>query len=187
MREAYRKFLEGDRVYLREVVPSDVTDRYIAWLNDPEVTAGLEIRFQPHSKEGILEYVHEMAGSPNHAFLAVVVKEDDRHIGNIKLGPINWVHRRGDIGILIGEKDCWGRGYGTEAIRLLVRHAFMQLNLHRLVAGVYEDNPGSIRAFQKNGFDIEGIMKDHCFSRGRYVNGVLLGLVRSEPPNTPNF
>ena len=109
--------------------------------------------------------------------LAIVIKSDQRHIGNIKLGSINWIHRLADMGILIGEKDCWGKGYATEAIRLVAGYAFEILNLHKLVAGVYSMNEGSSRAFLKAGFMREGAFKEHYFCEGRYVDSEMLGLL----------
>ena len=173
-------FIEGERIYLREVRPSDVNENYYRWMNDPEVTRYLESRFYPNSMEGLREYVAGKLGDRDNVFLAIVLKEGDRHIGNIKLGPINWIHRFAKIGILIGGKDCWGKGYATEAIRLVVDYAFGVLNLHKLTAGCYNLNQGSIKAFQKAGFVIEGVRKQHCHCGSGYIDTVLLGILRSE-------
>ena len=104
--KTFYPFLKGERIYLREVRPTDVTDTYYRWMNDPAVTTFLESRFYPNSLEGLREYVTHKLGDRDNIFLAIVLKADHRQIGNIKLGPINWIHRFGDIGILIGEKDC---------------------------------------------------------------------------------
>jgi [ribosomal protein S5]-alanine N-acetyltransferase len=176
----YHPFLSGDRLYLREVRPSDVSAAYYRWMNDPQVTQFLESRFYPQSQEGLLSFVQGKLGDPQNVFLAIVLRQGDRHIGNIKLGPINWIHRRADIGILIGEKDCWGQGYATEAIQLLVNYSFQTLNLHKLTAGCYDVNQGSARAFQKVGFAVEGVLKQHVYCNGEYIDQVSLGLVRSE-------
>lgn len=176
----FRPFLEGERLYLREVRPSDVGEAYYRWVNDPEVTHGLESRFYPNSMESLREYVAAKTNDRNNVFLAIVLKDGDRHIGNIKLGPINWIHRLADIGLMIGEKDCWERGYGTEAIQVLARYAFEILNLHKLTAGCYGTNPQSGRAFEKAGFTREGIRRQHCFSNGSYVDVVLFGRLRGE-------
>lgn len=173
-----RHFIEGERVYLREVRPSDVNENYYRWMNDPEVTQYLESRFYPNSMEGLREYVASKLGDRDNVFLAIVLKEGDRHIGNIKLGPINWIHRVADVGILIGEKDCWSKGYATEALRLVVDYAFRKLNLHKVTAGCYANNQGSRKAFEKAGFQVYGVRKEQCFWNGQYVDGVLLGIVR---------
>jgi RimJ/RimL family protein N-acetyltransferase len=117
---ALRPFLGGDRIYLREVRPFDVNDAYYRWMNDPEVTRFLESRMFPNPIETLRDYVAAKLGDRNNVFLAIVTKEGGRHIGNIKLGPVDWVHRLGDIGLMIGEREYWGKGYATEAIRLVV-------------------------------------------------------------------
>ena len=172
-------FIKGERIYLREVRPSDVNENYYRWMNDPEVTRYLESRFYPNSMEGLREYVAGKLGDRDNVFLAIVLKDGDRHIGNIKLGPINWIHRLADVGILIGEKDCWGKGYATEAIRLVVDYAFRELNLHKVTAGCYDANQGSVRAFLKAGFTQEGVRKSQVYCDGQYVDTILMGIIRS--------
>lgn len=170
-------FLVGERLYLREVRRCDVNETYYRWMNDPAVIGFLESRFLPNSMERLLEFVDEQR-SKGALFLAIWLTGEDKHIGNIKVGPIDWIHRRAEVGLLIGEKDCWGKGYAAEAIRLVAAHAFRGLNLRRLTAGCYADNLGSIRAFEKAGFAREGVRKAHFFHGGGYVDEVLLGLIR---------
>lgn len=176
----FNRFLEGERIYLREVRPSDINEIYYRWMNDPEVTRYLETRFYPNSTEGLREYAAGKLGDRQNVFLAIVLKQGDRHIGNIKLGAINWIHRYADVGLMIGEKDCWGKGLATEAIRLVTEYAFKTLNLRRLTAGCYDANMGSAKAFLKAGWQQEGIRKSHFYSNGTYVDDILLGIVRSE-------
>jgi [ribosomal protein S5]-alanine N-acetyltransferase len=172
-----RGLLEGDRIYLRGVCLDDVNEVYCGWLNDPEVNKYLESRFYPQTLETLRDFVGSKLGDRENPFFAIILKEGDRHIGNIKLGPINNIHRFADIGIIIGEKDCWGKGYGLEAIRLIVKYAFDTLNLHKLTAGCYEPNAPSMKAFIKAGFTQEGVRKSHCYCDGKYVDDILLGLV----------
>jgi RimJ/RimL family protein N-acetyltransferase len=178
------QFLEGERIYLRGICLSDVTASYERWMNDPDVMAYLESRFYPHSQGGLRDYVGNILNDKSNVFLAIVLREGDRHIGNIKLGPIDWIHRFADVGISIGEKDCWGKGYATEAIRLMVHYAFTKLNLHKLTAGCYDANRGSEKCFQKAGFSIEGRRKSHYFCEGSYVDAILLGILNLEKSKT---
>lgn len=170
--------MQGKRIYLRKVSPDDVNEAYCRWMNDPATNRFLESRFYPHSMETLREYIVNKQGDNLNAFFAIVLNDGDRHVGNIKLGPIDSNHRLADIGILIGEKDCWGKGYALEAISLIVDYAFNTLNLHKMTAGCYAPNKGAIRAFEKAGFVQEGLRKAHCFFEGEYVDDVLLGLVR---------
>jgi [ribosomal protein S5]-alanine N-acetyltransferase len=179
-KETLYPFVQGERIYLREVRPSDVDESYYQWMNDPEVTRFLESRFRPNDIDSLRTYVEQASKDKSSIFLAVVLKESGRHIGNIKLGPIDWIHRLADVGVLIGEKDCWGKGYATEAIGLVAGLAFGRLNLHKLTAGSYSANRGSQMAFQKNGFVVEGTRRQHRFSEGAFTDTVIMGLLNEK-------
>ncbi|MEW5766976.1 MAG: GNAT family protein [bacterium] len=175
-----KPFIEGERIYLREVRLSDVNGDYYSWMNDNEVTQYTESRFYPYSREKIENFITKIEKEGDSVFLAIIVKEGDKHIGNIKIGPINWIHRFADVGIIIGERTCWGKGFGTEAIRLVVDYAFNKLNLHKLTAGCYVNNPSSIRAFKKAGFIEEGTRTKQYFYKGEWVDGILLGILNQK-------
>ena len=172
-------FLRGDKIYLREIRASDINVNYYIWMNDPIVTQFLESRFYPNSIESLQEYVKQISNNPCEILLGLFRKIDNKHVGNIKIGNINWIHRVGDMGILIGEKECWGKGYATEAIKIMVDYAFNVLNLHKIIAGCYSPNQGSIKAFQKSGFEIEGTQKKHFFYKGKYIDAILLGVLNT--------
>jgi RimJ/RimL family protein N-acetyltransferase len=178
----YHPFIEGERLYLREVRLEDVTDTYYDWLNDPQVCQYLETRFYPQSKKAIENYVSRFLEDPSSVFLAIILKNDARHIGNIKIGPINWIHRFADIALVLGDKPSWGNGYGTEAIRALVRYAFDILNLHRLQATIYANNHASLRAFTKAGFQEEGILRKKRFHAGKYVDEKVFSILNEVKP-----
>jgi RimJ/RimL family protein N-acetyltransferase len=168
--------LQGSRIYLREVRPEDVNDHYYQWLNDPEVTRYLETRFIPQSKQQISAFVQQKDGNRDDILLAICDRTTGQHIGNIKLGPINWYHRRGDISLFIGEKSYWGKGIAGEAIGLVLEFAFNTLNLNKLAAGAYTCNKGSVKAFLRHGFKIEGQLEEHVLVANRGESVTLLGL-----------
>lgn len=178
--ETFSPYLRGERIYLRKVCLTDVNENYYRWMNDPEVTRYLESRFFPNDMDSLRENVASKLKDKNNVFLTIIRSDTDEHIGNIKLGPIDWMHRLADVGVLIGDKASWGKGYATEAIGLVVRLAFQQLNLHKLTAGYYSDNKGSGKAFNSNGFVIEGIRRKHRLCEGLYVDTVILGLLRED-------
>ena len=113
-------------------------------------------------------------------FFAIILNEGVRHIGNIKLGPINPFHRYGDIGIIIGDKKSWGKGFAKEAIALLMDTAFKKLKLHKVTAGCYAPNKGSQKAFLANGFRVAGIRKNQYRSGNGYCNEILLEKINSK-------
>jgi ribosomal-protein-alanine N-acetyltransferase len=173
-------FVESSRLYFRALQALDAEGNYLRWMNDSEVTKYLESRFRPQSIQSLQAFIQQMSSSADNVFCAIVQKHDHRHIGNIKLGPIDWIHRRAEVGLLIGEKDCWGKGYGTEAYRMMAEHAFLTLNLHKVTAGAYEDNRASSKALIRAGFTHEGIRKGHSFLDGDYVDVAIFGYLRED-------
>ena len=162
--------LQGERIQLKTLSYRDVTQKYVDWMNDPAVTKYTESRFQKHTMESVKDYVKSVSASSDTYFYGIY--ESKEHIGNIKLQEIT-PHNLGDMGIIIGDKSKWGCGYATEAIRLLTEHAF-KMGLHKISAGIYADNMGSIKAFQKAGYTIDGVHERTYMSNGRYVNEVIV-------------
>jgi RimJ/RimL family protein N-acetyltransferase len=175
--------IEGENIYLRELEMRDANQTYCDWLNDPEVNQYLESRFEEWSVEKLRNYVGEIRGNPDYLFLAIILKNGDKHVGNIKIGPINRIHKFADVGIIIGEKSLWGKGFATETIRLAADYAFNTLGLHKLTAGAYANNKGSIKAFENAGFSREGIREKHCLCDGDYVDSILLGIICKQRQN----
>jgi ribosomal-protein-alanine N-acetyltransferase len=166
--------LESERLVLRTLTPADANDDYARWMNDPEIVRYTESRFATHTVESIRSSIESTQAASDSVFLAIITRADGRHIGNIKLGPINSCHLCADIGIIIGEKDCWGHGYATEAIERIARHAFDDLRLHKLTAGCYACNQGSRRAFEKAGFTLDGYRRGDCYCEGAWMDTLLL-------------
>jgi RimJ/RimL family protein N-acetyltransferase len=178
---------EGSLVLLRPLERADLNERYLSWLNDPEVTRYTEIGTFPSTAEDLENYYRSVMGSKNDVMLAVVEKKSGRHIGNVKLGPIHWVHRRATFGILIGEKEFWGKGIGFEATQLMVSYGFERLNLRRIDLGVFAEHEAAVRCYEKAGFKVEGRMREDLFLDGKYRDRLWMGLLRSDhkPAKTP--
>lgn len=170
-------FLESERLYFREIRESDLNENYYAWMNDSEINRNMETRFYPNSLEGIYNYWVEHHEKKDEPWFAICLKETDEHVGNIKLGIINWIHRFADISLFIGKKDLWGQGLGQEAITLICHYAFNILNLHKVKAGIYNTNQASFDAFLKAGFEVESILKDQYWQDGKYVDCFLVSKV----------
>jgi len=179
MNKRNERLIEGSKIYLRKIRLSDANDNYHRWLNDPEINQYLESRHVPQTPEAIRQYVQEKIARDDEILLAICLKDNDMHIGNIKLGPINKAHSFASIGLFIGEKGYWGKGIATEAISLVTRFAFDVLGLHKVIAGCYVHNTGSLRAFEKAGFHKEGVEKEKWLCKGQYIDGIILGMVNS--------
>ena len=171
--------LNSTRLCLRALEHSDLNATYLSWLNDPEVNRYLETRFLPQTQEALQAYWQAHRDDPASPWFAICLVGDGRHIGNIKLGPIQWLHRRADLSLFIGERSCWGQGYAREAIAMVRDWGFRELDLQKLNAGIYAGNTGSRRAFEKCGFELEGTLREEAVSGGQRLDVWRLGLPRS--------
>ncbi|HEY7639575.1 MAG TPA: GNAT family N-acetyltransferase [Steroidobacteraceae bacterium] len=171
------------RVELFLLEPGHVSSAYVGWLSDPEVNRFLESRFATHDLASTQRYVASMLGDANTLFLGIRSPQLQRHVGNIKLGPIDRHHGLGEIGIMIGERAAWGRGIASDSIAVLCRIAFEQLGLRKLTAGCYRSNVGSARAFARAGFAHEATRPAHYLLEGRAEDLILMA--RHAPPGAP--
>ncbi len=166
----------SDRLMLETLRVENMSSDYIDWLQDPAILQYLEIRHAPsQTRESIVKYVQDMFGSENNLMMGIFLKADKKHIGNIKLGPVNWKYRRADIGIIIGDKESWGQGYATEAINSLCQIAFDVIGLNRVQAGAYANNEASLKAFLKADFRQEGVLKNYWILNEKPEDQILLG------------
>ena len=172
--------IEGSKVYLRPVALKDATRRYCTWLNDPVVNRQTESRYVKTKMGDLKKYVAASLKSTANFFFAIIEKKSERHIGNIKIDSVVtpfWDHRLGEVGLIIGEKSCWGKGYATEAIRLVTAFAFERAGLHKLTAQCYATNLGSAKAFLRAGFIQEGARRSHVRFDGKHVDLMLFGVI----------
>ncbi|TBL67779.1 GNAT family N-acetyltransferase [Paenibacillus thalictri] len=151
--------IKGEKVLLRLISILDCNEQYLNWLLDPEVNRYLETRWESQSIDQIKSFVFGMIKSEQNYLFAIIDSSSNKHIGNIKLGPINFNHRTADISYFIGDKSMWRKGLASEAISLVVKFAF-SVGIYKIFAGLYESNIGSLKALQKCGFSVEAILKD---------------------------
>jgi RimJ/RimL family protein N-acetyltransferase len=168
----------GARVYLRPFELADA-EPLTAWINDRRVAQTLQFRW-PMSVHQEEDYLGTLYTSKTDMVVGICLKEDNRLIGGTGLHQIDPIHRRAVFGIFIGEVDEWGNGYGTEATRLMIDVAFDRLNLRRLELDVHSFNPAAKRVYEKLGFEVEGVRRQHTHHAGRYHDTYLMALLRSE-------
>ena len=169
---AKEKKIIGDRIYLRELSVSDATEKYCSWLNDPEVNKYLETR--KATIEDLKNYIQQRVDDPNSLFWGVFDKDSNAHIGNVKLEPIDRQKKKAVFGILIGNKDYWGKGIGTEATRLVVDHAFNSMGLEEIELGVIADNKKAARVYEKAGFKIVEIKEKAINHEGVLYDDIVM-------------
>ncbi len=171
-------FIVGDKIYLRPLEMEDI-DSFVLWLNDEEVRQYLSMT-SPLNKIREKGWVENLYKDDRSTVLGIVVKENDQLIGNIGMHRISIPHRQAGMGIFIGDKACWSKGYGTEALKLMMGYGFDQLNLHRLHLTVFSFNARAIRTYEKVGFKREGVFREHLYRNGKYHDVYYMAILENE-------
>jgi len=169
------------RVYLRPFVEADVTDRYLGWFRDPEVTRYLEARDITHADA--IQHLRDGDHGVRWALYAICLRADHRHVGNLKVGPINRRHGLSDMVTVIGDRSVWGTGIAREAIGLGIRLAFETHGIRKLSASMYAGNLGSIRAYLHAGFVEEARLPGQFLLDGAPEDKVFVGCFNPSPPS----
>jgi [ribosomal protein S5]-alanine N-acetyltransferase len=166
--------LPGRRVTLVPFGPDRVTDRYLAWLNDPEVNAYSRRKGTHISPEDADRYLSSLRADEH--VLAILM--GDEHVGNVKFGPIDWQNACADISILLGERKIWGQGIGAEAIYLVSRYLLKTLGLNRVHADSF--NPAFLKLVVRLGWRIEGVLRERVRLDGRFFDDTVVSLLARE-------
>ncbi len=170
-------FLKGKRVILRPLSENDVS-QLTRWINDPQVRQFIK-NSVPLNESAERNWVQSLEKrSQTDIVLGIEVK--GKLIGNIGLHRIDWKHRIATTGAIIGEKEYWGKGFGTDAKMALLNYAFNDLNLRKLVSHVYAFNERSLAYSLHCGYRVEGRLRRHRFVNGRYWDEIILGLFKSD-------
>jgi [ribosomal protein S5]-alanine N-acetyltransferase len=169
----------GEKVYLRTIEPSDL-ERCLKWINDPEVTRFLASESMLFNSIREEDWIRNLYKSDSDFPFAICLREGDVHIGNLRLGPINRLHGISIFGILIGDAENRGRGFGTEATKLILDYAFNVQNQHRVELGVFIFNERAIACYEKAGFIREGVQRKKYFKEGRYHDQIVMGILRDD-------
>lgn len=173
--------IEGELINLRAREMGDLERNY-RWINDGEVTRHLHMRY-PISLAAEEAWMCEGCAKPiafnDNVFFAIETK-DGAHIGNINFHEMSAEQRKARLGVMIGEKEYWSKGYGTDAMRTFLRFAFDEMNLHRIDLTVNAENPRAIACYRKCGFVGEVRMRQALYSRGRFGDQLVMGILRGE-------
>lgn len=165
-----------EELTLRILRKEDITMKYISWLNQSEVMKFTEVNSNTHDQASTEEFVDTCFLNEGIFLFGIFFNRD--HIGNIKLGPVNFTHEIADISYVIGDKEFWGRGIATIVIKAITNFGFNELNLYKINAGTYENNIGSIKALQKCGFSQEGLFLHEINFNGDRINSLRFGLIK---------
>lgn len=171
-------FLIGPTIALRPVEPSDLpTIR--SWFNDPQIRA-LIGETRPLSLAAAELYVDKLQRDDTRVWFMIVERATGRLIGECGLLRMMPDWRTTDLSIILGEPDVWGRGYGTEAITLLMDYAFGALNFHRIAIGVVGFNTRALHFYEKVGFRREGVQREGYYYNHNYHDFVMMSILEQE-------
>ena len=174
-------FLEDDVVALRPLEPGDANGAYPGWLNDKETSKGNGHFRIPYSRGAARDYIDEINSNDSpHIALAIIWKQSGEHVGNIALQNICYATQSAKFAILIGESIGRGIGLGEHAGRLLINHAFVELNLRRIYCGTFEDNLAMQKLALKLGMQHVGTLRESVFKSGKFVDELLFDILRSD-------
>ena len=177
--------LRGNNIIIKGLEQNDLKDRH-QWLNNPEVTQFFTNLGSIHISETELAKWYENICNKNlqELHFSIFIGES-KHIGGAQLKSLDWKNRSAELGIFIGEKSEWGKGYGTEAANLLTHYGFNELNLHRIWLRVDSDNLAALKCYQKTGFTQEGIFREEVYRVGSFHNSIVMSILRSEYLKNP--
>ena len=170
---------KSKKIILKKLnIKKDISKKYQNWMNDYDVHKYTEQKYKKQSLLDIKNFVKEKNKSKKDFLFGIFLKDKNKniHIGNIKLGQIDFIHKNAEISYFIGEKKLWGKGYATLAIKEIIKIA-KKKGIKKLKAGLYEMNIGSKRVLLKNGFKIEAKFRSEIIYKGRRFNKYWLGKI----------
>ncbi len=174
--------LKGKLVRLSGIEPDEASKSFAQWNRDSEYMRLLDTDPpRMHSTKAIKAWLEkDLEKATDMYWFAIRALEDDRLLGDITLSVINWGSREAFTGIAIGAREFWGKGYGTDAMQVLLRYGFIELNLRRVSLTVFEFNQRARRSYEKVGFRPEGCQRQFIQREGRRWDIIYMGILREE-------
>lgn len=170
--------IEGERISLRPMTGQD-TDNIIKWRNRDFVRRNF-IYQKPFTREGHEGWIRTMIDTGRAVQFIICAKPGGEPVGSVYLRDIDRTHRKAEYGIFIGEENALGKGYGTEAAKLMIRYAFCQEGLHKLMLRVLADNGQARRSYEKAGFVEEACLKEEVFLEGAYRDVIFMAVINRQ-------
>ena len=171
--------LTSKRLNLEKLSTRFCSQEYVNWLNDPRVFRYLESGGD-YTLEKLRSYLEKVEANPDMLFWAILLKESGKHIGNIKIDPVEWKHGRAHYGILVGDATEWNKGYAREASETVLSYCFRELHLRKITLGVVSKHMSAVKLYQSLGFRIEGVLKSHNMYEQEYCDVDVMALFNPE-------
>jgi RimJ/RimL family protein N-acetyltransferase len=177
MKDLYR----GALVRLSDESSESLAKAYVKWEQDTEQhrLAG-DDPAQLWSEKKLKESAEKQADNTELLQFSIRTLEDDKLIGGVELWVGAWAHAEAWMGIVVGDRGYWGRGYGTDAVRLIVQYGFIELNLRRISLSVNAYNERAVKSYEKAGFKLEGRVRGEGWREGVHYDGIYMGILREE-------
>jgi len=170
----------GEKVRLREYRKEDILMR-LNYINDAEMLnlliSDIPYPITQHEEEKWLNSISALGDTYK---FAIETLDDSKFIGGCSINDVDWKNSVATVGIFIGDKSCWGKGYGTDAMRTLMNFIFMQMNINKVKLTCYSFNDRAIKSYKKCGFSIEGVLRQEIYKNGNYHDKIIMGILREE-------
>jgi RimJ/RimL family protein N-acetyltransferase len=174
-----KPFIRGKKIDLFPLTKELSEGAYSDWFNDEDVCFFNGHHKYPKTHDDLIAYINTVNSNRSLLVLAIFNKEN-KHIGNVSLQNIDFISRSAEFAIIIGEQSSWGKGVGKEACALMLKHAFLTLNVNRVSCGTSEENIGMQNIALSNNIIQEGIRRKAMYNNGKYLDLFEYGILRSE-------
>jgi RimJ/RimL family protein N-acetyltransferase len=170
--------LQNERLKMRTLTPAEA-DLVLEWATDTEVVKNFSFFQKPATRERILDYINEKYESPADLLFAIFTSDGD-YIGNAGLHEIDRVNDTARIGIIIGKREFWNRGYAHEALKLLLNYAFTEGLIHKVYVNFFSTNTRTLKICEKLGFQREGLLRGEYKIHGHYQDLLRMGILAED-------
>lgn len=170
----------GEKVKLREYRKEDIK-KVQGYINDPELKGLLQngIPF-PYTLEDEYKWFENISATKDTYSFAIESLDEHNYIGGCGINNIDWKNSIAVVGIFIGDKNYWGNGYGTDAMKVLIKFIFEEMNINKIKLNVFSFNERAVKSYEKCGFKVEGVLRQEIFRKGKYYDDIVMGLLREE-------
>ncbi len=172
-------FLDGSKVQLRLINANDYGS-ITRWVNDRKVTHYMFYGQKPLTEKQVSDQFEREMSDHNSIIMILIEKKSKLAIGVVGFYEIHQTARKAELRILIGEREAWGKGYGTEAIEMLTYYGFDRLNLNRIWLGVTSENKRALNAYKKAGYQVEGILRQDLYRNSNYYDSIRMAILRTD-------
>jgi RimJ/RimL family protein N-acetyltransferase len=173
-------YYTGEKIRLRAYRKEDAP-KALEFVNDAEIKRLLitGVPF-PNTLKDEEEWVESQSSSKELYSFAIETLDDKKYIGGCGINNLDWKNSVATVGIFIGDKDYWGKGYGTDAMKVLVKFIFEQMNINKVKLHTFSFNERAIKSYKKCGFQVEGVLRNELFKDGKYCDEIVMGILKDE-------